>query len=108
MHINLKMGVFINFFLTSLQYDYINFYNKGVNMLLNEIIIDENNMGFIPSLGVSYQLNDSAKEIINLIKQGKSKDEIVKTISQSKNERWQDIYIDVDDFFKKLTIYGLL
>jgi len=77
-------------------------------MLINEIIIDENNMGFIPSLGVSYQLNDSAKEIINLIKQGKSKDEIVKTISQIKDVRWQDVYIDIDDFFKKLTIYGLL
>ena len=77
-------------------------------MLISEIIIDENNMGFIPSLGISYQLNDSAKEIINLIKQGKSKDEIVKTISQSKDARWQDVYIDIDDFFKKLNVYGLL
>ena len=77
-------------------------------MLISEIIIDENNMGFIPSLGISYQLNDSAKEIINLIKQGKSKDEIVKTVSQSKDARWQDVYIDIDDFFKKLNIYGLL
>ena len=77
-------------------------------MLINEIIIDENNMGFLPSLGVSYQLNDSAKEIINLIKHGKSKDEIVKTIAQSTNEKWQNIYIDIDDFFKKLHIYGLI
>ncbi len=77
-------------------------------MLINEIIIDENNMGFIPSLGISYQLNSSAKEIINLIKEGKSKDEIVKTLAQSENLKWQDIYIDVDDFFKKLKVYGLI
>jgi hypothetical protein len=64
-------------------------------MLLNELIIDENNMGFIPSLGISFQLNDSAKEIIGFIREGKSKDEIVRKI-------------DVDDFFKKLQVYGLL
>lgn len=77
-------------------------------MLINEIIIDENNMGFIPSLGISYQLNGSAKEIINLIKQGKKKDEIVKSIAQSQNARWQDVYIDVEDFYKKLAFYGLI
>jgi len=77
-------------------------------MLLNEIIIDENNMAFIPSLGISYQLNSSAKEIINLLKQGKSKDEIIKIISENSGAKWSQVYIDVDDFFKKLNVYGLL
>jgi fatty acid-binding protein DegV len=77
-------------------------------MLINEIIIDENNMAFIPSLGISYQLNGSAKEIINLIKQGKNKEEIIKTISQNHNAKWEEVYIDVEDFFKKLAFYGLI
>jgi fatty acid-binding protein DegV len=77
-------------------------------MLLNEIIVDENNMAFIPSLGISYQLNESAKEIINLIKQGNSKDEIIKIISENSGTKWSQVYIDVDDFYKKLTVYGLL
>ena len=77
-------------------------------MLLDEMIIDENNMGFIPSLGISFQLNSSAKEIINLIKEHKSKDEIIQTIASNYNLKWQDVYIDVEDFFQKLSIYGLV
>jgi len=77
-------------------------------MLLKEIIIDNNNMGFIPSLGTSYQLNESGKEIIELIKEGKSKEEIVKEIAQRYNMDWKEVYIDVDDFFKKLKVYGLI
>ena len=77
-------------------------------MLINEIVIDENNMGFIPSLGISYQVNDTAKEIINLIKQGKNRDEIVKTIASESGEDWRNVYIDVEDFFQKIKIYGLI
>ncbi len=77
-------------------------------MLLNEMIIDENNMGFIPSLGTSYQLNESAKKIIKLIKEGKSKEEIVKILSQESGKNWRDVYIDVEDFFQKLKVYGLI
>ena len=51
-------------------------------MLLNEMVIDDNNMGFVPSLGTSYQLNSTAKEIINLIKEGKTKEEIIQIISE--------------------------
>jgi fatty acid-binding protein DegV len=77
-------------------------------MLLHELIIDENNMGFIPSLGTSYQLNTTAREIINLIKQNKSKDEIAKIIAEEKGATFRDVYIDVEDFFQKLKIYGLI
>ena len=77
-------------------------------MLINEIVIDENNMGFIPSLGISYQLNETAKEIINLIKEGKSKEEIVQTIAQESSTDWREVHIDVEDFFQKLKIYGLI
>jgi fatty acid-binding protein DegV len=77
-------------------------------MLINEMIIDENNMAFIPSLGTSYQLNKTAKDIIALIKEGKNKDEIVKIISEKTGAKWRDVYIDVEDFFQKLKIYGLV
>ena len=77
-------------------------------MLINEIVVDENNMGFIPSLGISYQLNETAKEIINLIKEGKSKNEIVQTIAQESSTDWREVHIDVEDFFQKLKIYGLI
>jgi len=77
-------------------------------MLINEIVIDENNMGFIPSLGISYQLNSTAKEIINLIKEGKSKQEIVQTIASESGEDWRNVHIDVEDFFQKIKIYGLI
>ena len=77
-------------------------------MLLNEMIIDENNVGFIPSLGVSFELNETGKRIIELIKEGKSKEEIVKIISEEYEVGWRDAYIDVEDFFIKLKVYGLV
>jgi hypothetical protein len=76
-------------------------------MLLKEINIDDNNVGFIPSLGITFQLNDTAKKIIELIKEGNSKDEIVKIIAKEFNKDWREVYIDINDFFQKLKIYGL-
>ena len=77
-------------------------------MLLNEMVIDDNNMGFVPSLGTSYQLNSTAKEIINLIKEGKTKEEIVQIISEKYGKNWREVYIDVEDFFQKLKLYGFI
>lgn len=77
-------------------------------MLIEEMVIDENNMGFIPSLGITFQLNETAKKIIDLIKEGKSKDEIVEIIAKESGKSWREVYIDVYDFFQKLKIYGLI
>jgi arsenate reductase-like glutaredoxin family protein len=78
-------------------------------MLLKEMIIDdENNMGVIPSLGITFQLNDMAKKIIELIKDGKNKDEIVEIIASESGKDWREVFIDVTDFFQKLKIYGLI
>ncbi|GAX88063.1 conserved hypothetical protein [Lebetimonas natsushimae] len=77
-------------------------------MLINEMIVDENDMGFVPSLGITFQLNDTAKKIIELIKEGKSKDEIVEIISSESGKDWREVYIDVNDFFQKLRVYGLI
>ena len=75
--------------------------------MLKDMVIDENNIGFIPSLGISFQLNEVAKEIIELIKEGKKKDEIVELISSKYKKSWEEIYIDIEDFFYKLKIYGV-
>jgi len=77
-------------------------------MLIKEMIVDDNNMAFIPSIGTSYQLNSTAKDIVDLLKQGKSKEEIVKIISQKYGVDYKEAYIDVQDFFQKLKIYGLI
>lgn len=76
--------------------------------MFEEMIIDENNVGFIPSLGISFQMNDTAKKIIELIKEGKNKEDIVKILSDEFSVSWQDVYIDVEDFFQKLKVYGLI
>ena len=76
--------------------------------MLNEMIIDENNVGFIPSLGISFQMNESAKRIIDLIKEGKNKEEVVEIISKEFDISWREAYIDVEDFFQKLKVYGLI
>jgi len=76
--------------------------------MLNEMVIDENNVGFIPSLGISFQMNETAKRIIELIKEGKNKEEIVEIISNEFDAGWREAYIDVEDFFLKLKTYGLI
>jgi hydroxymethylpyrimidine pyrophosphatase-like HAD family hydrolase len=75
-------------------------------MQLNSFIIDENNMGFIPSSGATFQLNETGKEILTLIKDGVDKDTIVETLSKKYNIDEKEIFIDVSDFLSKLKIYG--
>jgi arsenate reductase-like glutaredoxin family protein len=72
------------------------------------MIIDDNNMGFVPSLGTSYQLNSIAKEVIKFIKEGKTKEEIVQIISEKYGKNWREVYIDIEDFFQKLKLYGFI
>ena len=77
-------------------------------MLVKEIVIDENNLGYLPSLGISFELNETAKEIINYLKSDYSKEEIIEELSKREKQKWEKIYIDVEQFFQKLKIYGLL
>jgi hypothetical protein len=75
-------------------------------MQLNSLIIDENNMGFIPSTGTTFQLNETGKEILSLLKDGLDKDTIVETLSKKYNIDEKELFIDVSDFLSKLKIYG--
>ena len=76
--------------------------------MLNQLIIDENNMGFIPSIGASFQMNETAKDIIEFLKTGMDKDNIVSAIAQKYNINENDAFIDVSDFLSKLKIYGII
>ena len=77
-------------------------------MLVKEMIIDENGIAFIPSLGISFQINETAKEIIELLKEGKDKEEIVRILAEKYKRDFREVYIDVEDFFIKLKVYGLI
>lgn len=74
---------------------------------VNNLVLDENNIAFHPMMGNSYQLNDVSKDIIVLLQQHKTKDEIVAALSETYDVSSQDLFIDVSDFISKLKVYGL-
>lgn len=78
-----------------------------MNNILNELEINSDGIAILPSTGVMFQLNDMGKNIIELIKKGKNKKEIVDKIAEKYNEKWGKVYLDVEDFFLKLKILGL-
>ena len=75
--------------------------------IISELTIDNNNVAFHSMMGNSYKLNDSAKDILNLLKEGKSKDEIIEALSKEYEVDKKELFIDVSDFLSKLKIYGL-
>lgn len=74
---------------------------------LNQLIFDENDMAFHPMMGNSYKLSPIAKEIMFLLKQGRSKEEILTELLQTYDVSENDLYIDINDFLTKLKVYGL-
>jgi len=75
--------------------------------VLNELMIDENNIAFHPSIGNSYQLNDVSREILELLKKGFSKEQIFEDIAKEYNADESELYVDINDFLAKLKLYGL-
>jgi hypothetical protein len=75
---------------------------------LNDLIVDENSMAFHPMMGNSYQLNEISKDIISLLKQNRSKAEIIEALSEDYEVSKEELFIDVSDFLSKLKVYGLL
>ena len=76
--------------------------------IIDQLVLDENNILFYPMMGNSYQLNSVGKEIVLLLKQQKSKDEIIEILSKKYGVPKSELFIDVSDFFAKLKIYGLM
>ncbi len=75
--------------------------------VIDEIVLDDNNIAFHPMMGNSYKLNPIAKEILTLYKQHKTKDEIIDELLKKYDVTYNELYIDINDFFSKLKIYGL-
>ena len=59
-------------------------------------------------MGNSYQLNDISKEIVSLLKQNSSKDEIIEKLASEYEVSKEELFIDVSDFLAKLKVYGLI
>lgn len=75
--------------------------------VIDEIVLDDNNIAFHPMMGNSYKLNPIAKEILTLYKQHKTKDEVIDELLKKYDVTYNELYIDINDFFSKLKIYGL-
>jgi prephenate dehydrogenase len=75
---------------------------------IDQLVLDENNIAFHPMMGNSYQLNSVSKEILILLKQHKSKDEIVDELLLKYDVSKSDLFIDVSDLISKMKIYGLI
>jgi hypothetical protein len=74
--------------------------------VIDQLLLD-NNVAFHPMMGNSYKLNETGKLILELLKEHKTKDEIVEILAQKYDVDKKDVFIDVGDFFAKLRIYGL-
>ena len=75
---------------------------------INQLVLDENNIVFHPMMGNSYQLNDISREILVLLREHKTKNEIITKLTQEYEVSENELFIDVSDFFSKMKVYGLL
>jgi hypothetical protein len=76
--------------------------------IISQLTLDENNVAFHPMLGNSYQLNDTASLVVNLLKQFKTTDEIIEELNKTYKINKEELFIDISDFITKLKIYGLV
>jgi hypothetical protein len=84
-------------------------YRKSIqgSMVLNQLILDENNIAFHPMMGDSYQLNDLGVFILKQLQASQTSEEIITMLGQKYNISLKELYIDVEDFIRKLKIHGL-
>ncbi len=74
---------------------------------IEHLMLEEGTVAFHPMLGNSYQLNGSSKMILQLLKQHKTKEAIIQTLLLEYDVTYEELFIDVSDFFAKLKGYGL-
>ena len=75
--------------------------------IVDELVLDENNVAFYPTMGNSYQLNGIGKDIVTLLKEHKSKADIIDELASKYEVSKETLFIDVSDFLSKLRVYGL-
>ena len=74
---------------------------------LNELVVDESNVALHPNMGNSFQLNTVGSEILKLLQEDKTKEDIIKYLHKKYDISEGNLFIDVSDFMTKLKIYGL-
>lgn len=72
------------------------------------LAISENGFVFNPTTGDSFSVNELGGLIINEIKAGKSKSEIIETISQEFNAEKSTIEKDFNEYLNVLTNHQLI
>ncbi|MBA1438591.1 MAG: PqqD family protein [Epsilonproteobacteria bacterium] len=74
---------------------------------LSQLVFDENGTAFHPTMGNSYQLNAVALDIVSLLREGKTKSELLEILQEKYDVEPNELFIDVSDFIAKLKVYGL-
>ncbi len=72
------------------------------------LAISENGFVFNPSSGDSFSVNETGSLIINKIKEGKSKDEIIEIITNEYNVEKSTIEKDFNEYLKGLSNHQLI
>lgn len=70
--------------------------------------ITNKGMAFDPQTGDSFQLNDPAKMILEMMQDGVDQEEIIQKVSQSYGLPYEQILTDVLEFGIQLKILGLI
>jgi hypothetical protein len=74
---------------------------------IKQLIVDENNIAHNSMMGNSYELSPISKEIIEMMQENLSKEEIIEELHQRYEVSKHQLFIDIGDFISKLKIYGL-
>lgn len=72
------------------------------------IAISDSGFVFNPSTGDSFSTNQLGLEIINLMKEGKTIDEVVGSITSKYNVEKSNVEKDLSDFFSMLTSFQII
>jgi len=75
--------------------------------VIDQLVLDENNIVFHSMIGNSYQTSEVGMDILRLLQEHKSKDEIIEELMNTYEISYNELFIDVSDFLSKLRIYGL-
>ena len=75
---------------------------------LNHLAVSEEGFIFDPETGNSYTVNQTGLFILELLKEGKSQDEIVDALTEEFEVSPEEAQRDLIDFLEQLRLFGLL
>ncbi len=77
-------------------------------MKLNRLAISEEGFIFDPETGDTYTVNSTGLFILNLLKQGKSENEILEKLIEEFDVNEEEAKRDLLDFLEQIKIYGFI